>query len=104
LRGSLGGRGVVVGLSTGAGVPDAPPVAISGLAAAARAVPGVASVESVDHRLIIGTADPATVTPAVVRTLVAAGADIVDVRERATTLEQVYFEVMGVRPDRGEAA
>ena len=29
---------------------------------------------------------------------------IVDVRERATTLEQVYFEVMGVRPDRGEAA
>ena len=29
---------------------------------------------------------------------------IVAVRERATTLEQVYFEVMGVRPDHGEAA
>ena len=43
-------------------------------------------------------------TPALVRTLVAAGADIVEVRERATTLEQVYFEVMGVRPDHGEAA
>ena len=43
-------------------------------------------------------------TPALVRALVAAGADIVEVRERATTLEQVYFEVMGVRPDRGEAA
>jgi glycine/D-amino acid oxidase-like deaminating enzyme len=67
-------------------------------------VPGVASVESVDHRLIVGTADPATVTPSLVRTLVAAGADIVEVRERATTLEEIYFEVMGVRPDHGEAA
>jgi hypothetical protein len=35
--------------------------------------------------------------------LVAAGAEIVEVRERATTLEQVYFDVMGVRPDHGEA-
>ena len=43
-------------------------------------------------------------TPSLVRALVAAGADILEVRERATTLEQVYFEVMGVRPDRGEAA
>ena len=104
LRGSVGGHGVEVGLSMGTGSPDTPPASISGLAAAARAVPGVASVESVDHRLIIGTADPATVTPALVRTLVAAGADIVEIRERATTLEQVYFEVMGVRPDHGEAA
>jgi ABC-2 type transport system ATP-binding protein len=98
LRGSVGGHGVEVGLS---GVSGAP---ISGLAAAARAVPGVATVESVDHRLIVGTADPATITPALVRTLVAAGADIVEIRERATTLEEVYFEVMGVLPDHGEAA
>ena len=104
LRGSVGGHGVEVGLSTAAGGTGTPPVSISGLAAAARAVPGVASVESVDHRLIVGTSDPAAVTPALVRTLVAAGADIVEVRERATTLEQVYFEVMGVRPDHGEAA
>jgi ABC-2 type transport system ATP-binding protein len=104
LRGSVGGHGVEVGLSTATGSSDTPPVAISGLAAAARAVPGVASVESTDHRLIVGTADPATVTPSLVRTLVAAGADIVEVRERATTLEEIYFEVMGVRPDHGEAA
>jgi hypothetical protein len=39
-----------------------------------------------------------------VRALVAGGAAIVAVHERATTLEQVYFEVMGVRPDRDEAA
>jgi ABC-2 type transport system ATP-binding protein len=98
LRGSVGGHGVEVGLSKAS---DAP---ISALATAARAVPGVASVESVDHRLVVSAADPATTTPSLIRTLVAAGADIVEVRERATTLEQVYFEVMGVRPDHGEAA
>ena len=103
LRGSVGGHGIEVGLSTPTRA-DTAPVSVSTLAAAARAVPGVASVESVDHRLFVGAADPGTVTPALVRTLVAAGADIVEVRERATTLEQVYFEVMGVRPERGEAA
>jgi hypothetical protein len=36
--------------------------------------------------------------------VVAAGAAIVSVRERATTLEEVYFDVMGVRPDHDEAA
>ena len=41
--------------------------------------------------------------PDLVRSLVAAGADIVAVHEHATTLEEVYFEVMGVRPDQGEA-
>ena len=98
LRGSVGGHGVEVGLAK---TSDAP---IGALATAARAVPGVASVESVDHRLVVSAADPATTTPSLIRTLVAAGADIVEVRERATTLEQVYFEVMGVRPDHGEAA
>ena len=33
-----------------------------------------------------------------------AGAEILEVHERATTLEEAYFEVMGVRPDRDEAA
>ena len=51
-----------------------------------------------------GSSSPPTTRPrsrpALVRALVAAGADIVAVRERATTLEQVYFEVMGVRPDQ----
>ena len=36
-----------------------------------------------------------------VRALVAAGAAITGVRERASTLEDVYFEIMGVRPGAG---
>jgi ABC-2 type transport system ATP-binding protein len=95
LRGALGGHGVEVGLTTR---PD--PV----LVAAARDVSGVTGVEISDHRLIVTAEVPAAVTPAIIRALVAAGADIVEVRERATTLEQVYFDVMGVRPDHGEAA
>ena len=39
-----------------------------------------------------------------IRALVAVGADILEVRERATTLEEAYFEVMGVRPEHDEAA
>jgi ABC-2 type transport system ATP-binding protein len=95
LRGALGGHGVEVRLK---GVPD------PGLVAAAREIPGVVEVEVADHRLIVGCPDPAGLTPSIVRALVAAGADIVAIHERATTLEQVYFEVMGVRPDHGEAA
>jgi hypothetical protein len=44
------------------------------------------------------------VTPRLIRALVAAGTDIVEVRERATSLEQIYFEVMGVQPESDEAA
>ena len=65
---------------------------------------GVTALETGDRRLIVSTSDPAAVTPSLVRALVAAGADIVEIRERATTLEQVYFEVMGVRADHDEAA
>jgi len=95
LRDSLGGHGVEVGL---AGAPS------PGLVAAARAVDGVTAVDIGDRRLIVSASDPATVTPSLVRVLVAAGADIVEIRERATTLEQVYFEVMGVRAGHDEAA
>ena len=95
LRGSLGGHGVEVGLAS-------PPS--EALVAAACSVPGVAGVETAPRRLSVAAADPAAVTPALIRALVEAGAEIVEVRERATTLEQVYFDVMGVRPDRGEAA
>ena len=95
LRGSVGGRGVDVTLTA---MPDA------ALQAAVGSVPGVTGVEAIEHRLVALTEDPAAVTPAIVRALVLAGADILAVAERATTLEQVYFEVMGVRPDRGEAA
>ena len=95
LRGSLGGHGVEVGLAS-------PPS--EALVAAACSVPGVAGVETAPRRLSVAAADPAAVTPALIRALVEAGAEILEVRERATTLEQVYFDVMGVRPDRGEAA
>lgn len=95
LRASLGGHGVEVGL---ANAPD------SAIVAAARAVPGVAAVEVAAGRLLVTTSDRTGITPSLVRTLVAAGADIIEVRERETTLEQVYFEVMGVRPDLDGAA
>jgi ABC-2 type transport system ATP-binding protein len=95
LRGSLGGRGVEIGLAA---------QATDEVVAAARAVGGVTAVDVVDGRLIVTAEDPLAVTPPLVRALVAAGAAILTVRERATTLEQVYFDVMGVRPDHDEAA
>ena len=110
LRDALGGRGVEIGLAedvamgSGADGHLAPGPVVGRLVAAARAVPGVTSVEVANRRLLVGVEDPAAVTPALIRALVAAGAEIVSVRERASTLEQVYFDVMGVRPDHDEAA
>jgi ABC-2 type transport system ATP-binding protein len=95
LRGTLGARGVEVVL---VGEPA------ERLLEVARGIQGVASVEATDRRLVVAADEPAAVTPALVRALAAAGADILEVRERATTLEQAYFEVMGVQPDRDEAA
>jgi ABC-2 type transport system ATP-binding protein len=95
LRETLGGHGVEVGFA------DAPR---PGVVEAARRVTGVTGAELVEQRLVVTAADPTTVTPELVRALVAAGADIVDVRERATSLEQIYFEVMGVQPESDEAA
>ncbi len=95
LRGELGVRGVEVSLAGRAGAD---------WLAIARSVEGVAAADAVDGRLIVTAAEPARVTPLLVRALVAGGADILEVRERATTLEQVYFEVMGVRPEHDEAA
>jgi ABC-2 type transport system ATP-binding protein len=95
LRGQLGGGGIEVGLDAPAG-PE--------LAAAAARVPGVHDAIALDHRLTLGLDDARRSTPDVVRALVAAGAGIVEVRERAASLEDVYFEVMGVRPGaEGEA-
>jgi ABC-2 type transport system ATP-binding protein len=95
LRGSVGSRGVEVTLVR---EPDA------ALQAAVASVPGVTGVEAIENRLVALAENPGDVTPAIVRALVLAGAEVLAVTERATTLEQVYFEVMGVRPDRGEAA
>ncbi len=95
LRGALGGHGVEVGFADPPG---------SAVVEAARGVPGVTAAELVGARLVVNAVDPPAVTPDLVRALVAAGADIVDVRERATSLEQIYFEVMGVAPESDLAA
>jgi ABC-2 type transport system ATP-binding protein len=95
LRGDLAGLGIDVGLA-GSVEPA--------MLAALRAMPRVHDVAATDHRLTIGLTEPAVETPAVVRALVAAGADIVEVKPRSATLEDVYFEVMGVRPGAGGEA
>ena len=95
LRGLTGARGVEVVLSR---------TADASLLDAARAVAGIGAAESLDSRLIVTAADPALVTPSLIRALVAAGADILEVHERVSTLEEAYFEVMGVRPVDDEAA
>jgi ABC-2 type transport system ATP-binding protein len=95
LRGLTGARGVEIVLSR---TPD------STLVDAARAVAGIGAAEPLDSRLIVTATDPALVTPSLIRALVAAGADILAVHERASTLEEAYFEVMGVRPADDEAA
>ncbi len=63
-----------------------------------RSVDGVTALETVDGVLRLGAPDPEAVAPAAVRALVAAGGDIVEVGIERTSLEQIYFDVMGVRP------
>jgi hypothetical protein len=46
--------------------------------------------------------DPEAVAPAVVRAIVGAGGEIVDVTPERRSLEAVYFDVMGVRPGAGD--
>jgi len=84
---------VRVRLAAGAG-PD--------LLAALRATPGVAAVGTAADGLVAELRDAEADTPAVVRTLVAAGAAILEVRREAASLEDVYFEVMGT-PANGAA-
>ena len=66
--------------------------------AAVETLPGIAVTTSGDGQLTIAAADPEAAAPAVVRALVEEGAGIVEVRAERTSLEQIYFEVMGVRP------
>jgi ABC-2 type transport system ATP-binding protein len=94
LRGITGTRGVDV-------VVTRPPDET--ILRAARAVAGVEDAALRDSRLSVTASDPRHVTPSLVRALVAAGADILEVHERVSTLEEAYFEVMGVRPEHDEA-
>ena len=89
LRGALGARTLRIRLASS---PSS--AAIETL----RDVDGVRAVESVDGVLRLGTPDPESVAPAAVRALVAGGGDIVEVGIERTSLEQIYFDVMGVQP------
>ncbi|MFP5341387.1 MAG: ABC transporter ATP-binding protein [Candidatus Limnocylindria bacterium] len=95
LRGAHGPGRLTVRLAA----PVAP-----GLADVASAVPGVVSVAATDGLLAVEAPEPAAVAPGVVRALVGAGADVVEVRVEQHTLESIYFEVMGVRPGAGGTA
>jgi ABC-2 type transport system ATP-binding protein len=90
LRGSLAGGQVEVRLVDRSGD--------DGLLVIARAVGGISAAHFDGDRLVVDAADPAMVTPALVRALAGAGAAILEVRPAATSLESVYFEVMGVQP------
>jgi ABC-2 type transport system ATP-binding protein len=102
LRGALGARSLAIRLASSPS-PD--------VIAALRQLDGIDAVEAADGVLRIGATDPESIAPAVVRSLVAAGGDIVEVRVDRTSLEQIYFDVMGVHPgadgidalDRSEA-
>jgi ABC-2 type transport system ATP-binding protein len=89
LRGSLGQRSLVIRL--GSGLSPAATVELRGLE-------GVQGVDATDGLLRVDATDPESIAPAAVRTLVAAGADVIEVRVERTSLEQIYFDVMGVRP------
>jgi ABC-2 type transport system ATP-binding protein len=89
LRGALGHRGIMVRL----GGP-----ASEAQVEAVRGVGGVGATEAADGVLRVGADDPESIAPAVVRALVATGADVVELRPERTSLERIYFEVMGVTP------
>jgi ABC-2 type transport system ATP-binding protein len=95
LRGTHGERRLTVRLAT---PPDAT------LAAAVSALATDGTVELIDGTLHIGADDPESIAPAIVRRLVEVGADVVEVRAERVSLEQIYFDVMGVRPGAGGEA
>ena len=89
LRGALGARSLAIRLASSPS-PDA--------IAALRRLDGIDGVEAADGVLRVRATDPESIAPAVVRSLVSAGGDIVEVRVDRTSLEQIYFDVMGVHP------
>ncbi len=89
LRGALGGRGLSIRLAS-----SPSPEAIEIL----QRLEGIRAVDATDGVLRVDAADPEAAAPTIVRTLVAAGGEIVEVRIERTSLEQIYFDVMGVRP------
>ncbi len=89
LRGSLGGSTILIRL----GEPASPAVL-----AAVRALPPVRDVTEAPGTFSVAVQDGERDAPAVVRAIVEAGGSVVEVRPASVTLEQVYFDVMGVHP------
>jgi ABC-2 type transport system ATP-binding protein len=89
LRGSIGSHGLSIRLASSASPEQV---------AVVRSVDGVDGVSMLDGALRVVTNEPDRVAPSVVRALVRAGSDIVEVRVERATLERIYFDVMGVSP------
>jgi ABC-2 type transport system ATP-binding protein len=102
LRGELGSRRLLVRLA--GPLTEAVRDAATGAAGQVAGRDVSWTVAADDGHLAIDVPDPEGAAPSVVRALVGAGADVVEVRVEQTSLEQVYFEVMGVRPGAGGEA
>jgi ABC-2 type transport system ATP-binding protein len=102
LRGELGRR-LVIRLA--GPLPAALP---SALAAAAGRPQDALRLEPVGEdgsvRIAIDTPEPEVSAPAVVRAAVGGGGDVIEVHPERTSLEQIYFDVMGVQPGAGGEA
>ena len=84
IRQQLYGRRVVLHLAQ----PAEP------LAAAARALPFVKEAQAVDNKLVVALDNPEADNPALIRTLVGAGAGIQFVGEIRHSLEDIYLKLM----------
>jgi ABC-2 type transport system ATP-binding protein len=65
--------------------------------------PGVRIIESTAGRVAFAVPDARHDTPPLVRALAAAGAGILSVRPATPSLESIYFDVLGLVPDRNGA-
>jgi ABC-2 type transport system ATP-binding protein len=60
-----------------------------------EAISGVQEVSQVDNKLVVTTEDPENMNPQIIRTLIAAGADVQFVGELRHSLEEIYLQTMG---------
>lgn len=67
---------------------------LPGLAVAVADLPGVQEVEPIDHKLLVRMSDPELHNPAIIRALIAAGADLQFVGELRYSLEDVYLQLV----------
>ncbi len=88
LRRQLYGRQVVFHLGNGAEAYQ-PVVA---------AIPNIGRVEAIDNKLLLALEEPEQQNPEIIRTLVAAGADIQFVGELRHSLEDVYLQLVQEDP------